>query len=224
MLIAGIILGILLLLLVLVCLLRVGVQLAFDTQLAVWLRIGPFRVQLYPPKEESGQAEKKKPAEEKPQKPKPEGKKSWKDHFSSFSFADLRMCVGELWPPLRRTLSRLRRGIRIDPLRLSITVGGLDDPASAAQMYGWLGGVIWGGMPVLEQLLVIPEPSIHLGMDFAQPKTAVEGEVGVTLRVGTLVRLGLGMAGPAMRCIQKLQHQKTDETGQANKSSADTAA
>lgn len=224
MLIVGIVLGVLFLLLVLVCLLRVGVQLAFGSQLAVWFRIGPFRIQLYPAKEEAAQAEKQKPTEEKAHKPKAEGNKSWKELSSSASFADLRRCARELWPPLRRTLGRLRRGIRIDPLRLSITVGGLNDPADAAQVYGWLGGVIWGGMPVLERLLVIPEPSIHLGMDFEQEKTAVTGELGISLRVGTLLRLALGMAGPVIRCIQKLQHEKTEETGQANQSPADTAA
>ena len=54
-------------------------------------------------------------------------------------------------------------------------------------------------MPLLEQLLVIPEPSIHIGIDFDAPETSVEGEVGLSARIGTLLRVALTIGIPSLR-------------------------
>ncbi|MFR7893201.1 MAG: hypothetical protein ACLU38_03110 [Dysosmobacter sp.] len=61
-----------------------------------------------------------------------------------------------MWPPLKKALRRTRRGMRIDPMDVSVILGGQAEPADAAQLYGELHGAVWTGMPVLEQLLVIP--------------------------------------------------------------------
>lgn len=34
-----------------------------------------------------------------------------------------------LWPAAQKALRRTRRSIRVDPLRLSVTLGGAEDPA-----------------------------------------------------------------------------------------------
>ena len=47
-------------------------------------------------------------------------------------------------------------------------------------------------MPVLEKVLDIPEPSIHTDIDFDAQKPLVEGTVGVSARIGTLLGVGLG--------------------------------
>ena len=54
-------------------------------------------------------------------------------------------------------------------------------------------------MPVLEKVLDIPEPSIHTDIDFDAQKPLVEGTVGVSARIGTLLGVGLGNAIPALR-------------------------
>ena len=56
-------------------------------------------------------------------------------------------------------------------------------------------------MPVLEQLLVIPRPYIHLDIDFTAEETKILGSVGVSARIGTLVRIGLTLAIPALRWL-----------------------
>ena len=40
---------------------------------------------------------------------------------------------------------------------------------------------------------------IHTDVDFLAEDTAVDGEVGVTLRIGTLLAMGFGLAFPALR-------------------------
>ena len=117
--------------------------------------------------------------------------------------------MGLLWPPLKKALSRTRRSIRIDPLQLSVTVGGEEDPASSAQLYGELHGAVWTVMPVLEQLLVIRDPFVHIGIDFDARETAAEGTVGVSIRVGTVVRLVWTVGVPAVRWFLAFRKRHT---------------
>ena len=184
------ILGILLALLVLLCLTRVGVHALFGDALALDAKIGPFRIHILPGKKQDKKREKRakepKEAEKKPCFPKP-------------FMADIREAVSVLWPPLKRALNRTRRGVRIHPMDLCVTLGGQEDPAAAAQLYGEAHAGVWAVMPVLERLLVIPEPHIHIGIDFNASETKVEGELGVTARVGTLLAVGATVAFPALK-------------------------
>ena len=54
-------------------------------------------------------------------------------------------------------------------------------------------------MPLLEKLLDIRDPYIHTDVDFNAPGIMTEGEVGITLRIGTLLAAGFGMAFPALK-------------------------
>ena len=137
-----------------------------------------------------------------------EGKKKW----PSFSLEEIWDAVRTLAPPLKRALGRTRRGIRIAPLRLSLALGGQEDPASAAKLYGELNAAVWAGMPVLEQLLDIPDPRIHTEVDFNAEKTRTEGTLGITIRIGTALAVGAGIAVPALRwflrCMKKHRKKK----------------
>ncbi|MDY3984795.1 hypothetical protein [Dysosmobacter sp.] len=192
------ILGILAALIVLLCLTRVGVHAVFrGGQTLVRVRVGPFRFQVYPVKE-------KKPKEEKPKKEKKEKapkEKQSKDERAKpkITLADIKDAVRTLWPPLKRALGRTRRGIRVAPLDLSVTVGGQADPAAAAERYGDLHAAVWTVMPALEQVLDIRNPRIHVGIDFDAPGTEVSGEAGISIRIGTLLGVGLGVGIPALK-------------------------
>ena len=50
-----------------------------------------------------------------------------------------------------------------------------------------------------EKLLDIRDPYIHTGVDFNASSAAMEGEVGATIRIGTLLAAGFGMAFPALK-------------------------
>jgi len=188
------ILLILALLVVLLCLTRVGVWAAFGKE-GVFLdvRIGLMRVHLLPAKPK--ESKKTKP-EKKPKEPKPPKEKGERPDIA---LEDIRDALHSLLPPLSRALKRLGRGIRIQPLRLSVTLGGREDPAASAQLWGELQAAVWTGMPALERLVDIREPYIHTDVDFSAAAPAVEGEAGVTLRIGTLFAMGFGVAIPALK-------------------------
>ena len=200
------ILGVLLALIVLLCVTRVGVHAVFGETLLLDVKIGWFRIHILPAKEPN---KKKKDQGKETEKAKKTEEKEEKKPFPKPSFADVRDAVSTLWPPLKRALDRTRRGLRIAPLDLSVTLGGLEDPASAAQLYGELYAAVWSAMPVLERLLVIPSPHIHIGIDFMEAKTKLEGEVGVSARVGTLLAVGATIGFPALKWF--LQYKKKKE-------------
>lgn len=197
--------GILALLLLLLCLLRVGVRVELNgAQSTVELRIGPFHFRVFPGKMRE---EKSVNPEEVPEKAEEKPKKN---AIKLPPLTALRDLLRTLWPPLRRALARTRREIRIDLLQLSVTVGGEEDPAAAAQHYGELNGAVWAVMPVLEQLLTIHEPYIHIGIDFDAVKTRVEGSFGLSIRIGTVLALAFGIGIPAIRWLLR-QNQKTQK-------------
>jgi len=189
---------VLVLLIVLLCLTRVGVWAAFGAE-GVFLdaKVGLLRVHILPAK-----PKKKKPKQEKkPKKPKKPKEKPPEEKGKKLSIAleDVTDALRSLLPPLGRALKRLGRGIRIRPLRLSVTLGGREDPAASAQLYGELQAAVWTGIPLLERLADIREASIHTDVDFCADAPAVEGEIGVTLRIGTLLAMGFGVAIPALK-------------------------
>lgn len=189
------------LLMVLLCLTRVGVRAAFGGgEFRLDARVGPLRIHILPAKAKkpkAGGAKKGKGPKEpkgpkKPKKPKEAGAKP------SIAWEDVRDALRTLLPALGRALRRIGRGIRIDPLRLSLVLGGQEDPAASARLFGELQAAVWGGMPRLEELMDIREPYIHMDVDFLSTDTAAEGEAGVTFRIGTLIALGSGLAVPAL--------------------------
>lgn len=201
-----IVLMILAVLIILLCMTRVGVLAEFSGEdLKVDAKIGLINVHLFPRKKKNA----KENASEKEliETHQPEKKK-----LPKIALADIKDAVAVLWPPLKRALRRTRRGVRIKPLSLRVTVGAEEDPADGAELYGYLHGGVWTGMPVLEQLLVIPDPHIHVGIDFDSPKTVVEGKVGLSIRVGTILMVGLGVGIPALRWFLRFRKAQKEET------------
>lgn len=193
--------GILAALLVWLCLTRVGAQAAvLDGAVRVDVRVGLFHFRVFPGKKK---AKRENEEEEPEKKEKKSGKKGPK-----ITFSDVKEAAVTLWPPLRRALRRTRRGIRVKPLILSVTLGGGGDPAGAAQLYGQLQAAVWNGMPVLEKLLDIPEPGIHVGVDFNAPETAVEGSAGLTVRIGTLLAVAFGVGIPALKWFLRFRKRQ----------------
>lgn len=188
------VLGVLTLLILLVCWTRAGVLVTLGDAMRVDVTLGWLHFQVIPGKEKR-RREKKPPKAEKGV-PAEEEKKS---SVPKPSLADVQDAVGTLAAPLKRALGRTRRGICIAPLQISLALGGREDPAAAAKLYGELNAGIWAGMPVLERLLDISAPCIHTEVDFDAEKTRAEGTVGVSIRIGTVLAVGFGIAVPALR-------------------------
>lgn len=195
-------------LLVLLCLLRLRLQADFEETASLVLQVGPIPIQLLPRKttevENKNDAEKRNDASS--------GRVLEKIRsFPRPSAADIRDAWQTLAPVMRRALHRTRRGIRIDPLTLSVILGGRENPAQTAEYYGYAHAAVWSAMPALEQLLVIPDPSIHIGMDFDANTLQLRGSIGVSIRIGTLILLGLGISVPTLRWFLKYLKRKKAE-------------
>ena len=193
-----IILGILILLAALLSRLRLGVRLTWEPgSLTAEATVGPVHIQLYPPAPRKKKSSKPEPAaKEAPQQPQKK-----RSSFPKPTADDLRLALKTLLPPLRKALDRTRRGIRITPMEISVTVGGGEDPAAAAQLYGQLHAVVWTVMPALEQLVRIPDPAIHVGIDFDADATVSSGKVGIFLTLGTLISVALGIGVPVIKFL-----------------------
>ena len=199
----GWILGGLAVLIVLLCLTRVGTLVVLkDGSATVDVKISVFRIRVYPKKEN--------PEKEKKEKKNPEGKE--KKSFPKPALEEIKDAVSTLWPPLKKAIGRIRRGIRISPMDVSLTLGGLDDPAKTSELYGYLHSGMWSVMPVLEEGLDIPDPHIHIGIDFNTEKTAVEGNLEITARIGTLLAAGLCVGIPALRWFLKYRKNVKKQT------------
>ena len=204
------ILAVLALLIVLLCLLRLGVRASWGTETRVTAILGPVRLPLVPKKEK--RPGKDKPRKEKPPKEKAEKPKKDRQPFPKPGREDIREAIQRLLPALKRALRKLGRGIRIDPLRVSLTLGGKNDPADAAEKFGYLQAAIWAGMPQLERWIRIPDPRIHTDVNFDAEKTEVSGEAAVTLRVGTLLAMGFALLIPALKWFlhYRKRHREDD--------------
>lgn len=196
-------------LIALICMTRVGIWAALGGDgLRLDVRIGFLRVHILP-------AKPKKKAEKPEKEPSPKPAQPKEKKKLSLTLEDVKDAARTLLPPLRRALRRTRRGVRLQPLRLSVVLGGLEDPAASAALWGGLQAGIWTGMPVLEKLVDIPEPYIHTDIDFMAAKPAAEGEIGVTFRIGTLAAAGLGTALPALRWFLRFRKRLKARTAEA---------
>lgn len=216
------VLGVLVLLGVLLCRTRVGVWAAFGGgTLQLDGRFGLLRVRILPAKPKAA----KPPKEKKPKKPKkkPSAKPEGEKPKASFTLEDVRDALKTMLPALGRALRRFGRGIRIRPLRLSLVLAGQEDPAAAAQLYGELQAAVWGGMPLLERTADVREVSIRTDVDFLAEDTAAEGELGVTLRIGTLLAMGFGLAFPALGWFLRWRKRKKARLAEAG-AETDSAA
>ena len=206
------ILAVLALLIALLCLLRLGVRASWGTETRVTAILGPVRLPLVPKKE--GKTGKEKPKKEKQKKEKPAKEKATKDRqpLPKPGKEDIREALQLLLPALKRALRKLGRGIRIDPLCVSLVLGGKNDPADAAEKFGYLQAAIWSGMPQLERWMHIPDPRIHTDVNFDAEKTEVSGEAAVTLRLGTLFAMGFALLIPALKWFlhYRKRHREDD--------------
>ena len=190
-----IILGILVILLVFLCRLRLGILAAFA---AGRRHAGPpDRPRLHPSLSASAGRGEKKMEEDSSQKPKKadQSKGSRGESWQSPPGLTCRT-PGRLCGPRPAGAERTRRGIRIDPLNLrhGRRSGGpgagrrdLRDSGDGSLDGDAASGAVSGG---------IPDPHIHVGVDFDAGKNRVDGTAAVTIRLGTLLAVALGAGFP----------------------------
>ena len=199
--IGKIILGILLvlLLLLLIALLTpVKVRFSYDQgDMALTVRYGPVKLQLFPPPEKNKEKE-KPPRKKKAKKPQKEKKEKPRKPKAKINMDQILYAVEKLPPILGRAMRRTGRSIRIAPLKVYVLVAG-SDPADTAQLYGRLTAAVGAGLPVLENVLGVKDVDIRLYTDFTRQQMDLIADVGVSLRPGSLVWTGLRAGGSLLK-------------------------
>lgn len=201
------ILAVLIILILLLCLTWVGIRVHLTREeQVVDVRIGWLQFRIYPARKKEKRAKKE---QKKAMKASESGKTERKRSLPKFKLADLKDAVRTLWPPLKKALEQTRKGIRVDPLDLSVTLGGEKDPADAAKWYAYLHAGMWTGMPLLEKVIDIPDPHIHVGLSFRESNVILEGDTALKAHVGTLLRAAFGIGIPALRWFLQWKKQQT---------------
>ena len=204
-----IILGILLAFFLL-SLLRLGVRVEFTGSLAetrVTVIAGPARIQLLPKPEKPEKPPKEKKKKEKPAKAKAEGgAKKKKLHLTK---EDIKTALPALWECLKNGLRKTRQRLLIDPLELSAVLPGAMDPAGAAELYGYINAGMWTVMPQLEQLTRIPDPGLHVEVDFDSEQLRLTGRLGVSLQIRDLFAIGWAFAKPVIRWLLAMRKRQS---------------
>lgn len=195
--IAGIVLA-----LWLISLLRVGGIVEYSADgVEVQLRIGPFRVELFPgkPKEE------KSPKHKKGKKPKKEKKAKQKKPPKEKPPVPLKEKVGgalslfrELLPVGLEAAEKLFRRLRVDELVLHLTWAA-DDPADAVMGYGAAQAALAALLPPLERCLHIRERDVGAAVDFQLTEPIIYARGSLSFTVGQLTTLGVAAGVKALR-------------------------
>lgn len=211
------VIGVILLIVFLIGLIRVGAAVRFGEELGLRLLIGPFRITLLPAKEKKAaqNGEKKKKKTTETGKTEQSGKKKSRS-LPKLTREEWRDLITTALSALKETARRTCRHLRIDPLEILIVFGG-EDPADIAQSYGYASAAMWSVMPQLEDLFHIPNPLLHLRMDYSAKETRAEGSVGLSLRVWDMLIIAFALMRPMLKWYRRFRRaHKNDQTAEAN--------
>ncbi len=195
------IIGIILLIFLLIGFLRVGAIVSFGDELRVKIRVGAIRLTIFPRKQKPKKPKKEKPKDEtEAAKKKPKKKPA----LPKPTFDELLDLIETALSALRATLRRACRRVRIDPLEATLVFGGYD-PANVAMAFGAVNTAVYTVMPKMEETFYIPDPSLHLRMDYGAEQTEAEGVVGISLRVCDLLAILFTLAVPMIKWLLRFK-------------------
>ena len=184
---------------------RVGGRAEFNARgFFLWVRLGRLRLRILPmkPKREKTQKKGKKSPEapaaatKKTAKKADSGKKKKKDKKPKPP-APLPEKLGgaleyarALLPTALEAAGGMLRGMRVDELELELTAGA-PDPADAAMLYGRANAALGALWEPLVRTFPVKEGRARVKLDFDAQGMTVYGAAALSIRLGTLVRLGL---------------------------------
>lgn len=165
---------------------RVGGRAEFNADgFFLWARLGRIRIKILPmkpkeakPKKPKKKKKPKKPKKEKPPTPIPERV------GGALEYAQALLPVG------LEAAGGLLRGLRVDTLELELTAGG-SDPADAALLYGQANAALGALWYPLTEAFKVKDGAARVKLDFDAPGTTVYGTAALSVKIGTVVRIGL---------------------------------
>ncbi|MBO4913823.1 MAG: DUF2953 domain-containing protein [Oscillospiraceae bacterium] len=199
------IIGIILLIFLLIGFLRLGAIISFGEELCIKLQLGAIKLTIFPGKERKPKKPKSS-KEEKPKEEKPKDKKGKKGghSFPKPTLEEILDLIETSFSALGATVRRACSRVRIDPLNVTVVFGG-SDPALTAAAYGIASSIMFSVMPRAEEKFYIPDPSLHLRMDFDAESTKCEGNAGTSLRVCDLFAIMFTLTIPLLKWFLRLK-------------------
>ena len=190
------VLAVLVLILLLLGQVRVGGRAEFNEKgFFLWIRLGRFKLKILPagpkeekigkPKKPKKEKEPKKPKKEKPPTPLPEKIGGALEYAQALLPVALEAAKG-MW-----------RGLRVDVLELELTAGG-SDPADAAMLYGQANAALGALWHPLTRAFHVKDGTARVKLDFDAPGTTLYGQAALSIKIGTLVWIGLGAGWKAL--------------------------
>ena len=184
------VLAVLVLILLLLGQVRVGGRAEFNADgFFLWIRLGKFNIKILPvkPREEKEPQKPKKPKEKK--EPKKSGKEKPPTPLSekiggAMEYAQALLPVG------LEAAKGMWRGLRVDVLELELTAGG-SDPADAAMLYGQANAALGALWHPLTRAFHVKDGTARVKLDFDAPGTTVYGQAALSIKIGTVVWIGL---------------------------------
>ena len=175
---------------------RVGGRAEFSAEgFFLWIRLGRFKLKILPagpkeekigkPKKPKKEKEPKKPKKEKPPTPLPEKIGGALEYAQALLPVALEAAKG-MW-----------RGLRVDVLELELTAGG-SDPADAAMLYGQANAALGALWHPLTRAFHVKDGTARVKLDFDAPGTTLYGQAALSIKIGTLVWIGLGAGWKAL--------------------------
>lgn len=193
------IISMILLIVLLIGFLRVGVIVSFGDRLHAKLRIGLIELTSLPKRKKK--AKESPPEAAAPPEEQPVRKKRVIPKPTLDEIFDL---VTTLFTALGATLRRTCKRLRIDPLEVTVIFGGRD-PCDIAKTYGYANTAMWSLMPRAEELFYIPNPSLHLRMDYDAGKTTASGTVGISIRICDIFSILFTLAIPLLKWLLRFK-------------------
>ena len=204
------ILGIVLLVLVLLSFVRLGAQVEYAASgVTVRVKTGPFLLTVFPRRgngTKAGSARKKR---------KKNGAAAKEPAPTGGSVA----LVKKFLPLIAEAAGRMKRKIRIDVLRLDLTVAAAD-PAAAAMAFGGANaflGMIW---PLIEQNFNVQQRCIRTRVDFQAQRPTVVLFAQLTLSIGTALHMGIRLTVRFLRLFA--EYKAEHKTGAAPLAKSDS--
>ena len=169
---------------------RVGGRAEFNAQgFFLWIRLGRFHIKILPmkPRAEKPPKEPKKPKKpKKQQKPKKEREPVPLPERigGALEYAQALLPVG------LEAAGGMLRGLRMDTLELELTAGS-PDPADAAMLYGEANAALGALWFPLTKAFKVKDGRARVKLDFDAPGITVYGAAALSIKIGTVVWIGL---------------------------------
>ena len=201
--VALIIIGIILAILVLILLLPVGVDVGYENkQFHLSAKVNGFLLQLIPrpPRSEEKKPKEKKPKKEKKKKePKPEEEqKPQKKLKLDFSMDE----ILELVKKVLKGFGKFGRKLKVSRFVLHFTAAGRD-PYNTAMTFAYVNAALSSLAPICARRFTVKDCDVWTDVDFVSEEMRLDLGIAVTIRIGQVLGVGLGIGFGALWILLK---------------------